>query len=178
MKNIHTIIDIILGISVLFSYSHFLVKKWNFTGSYKEHPLWFNLNKNSIQMIIIFQLCAMISFLIIYHHIFLSDKIKEGILFYDLFGTKFKNILIKIYFICSFLWSVFVFYGHNKNSIMYKTFSVICLVMVAICNILMIAGVFENNSSLLFILCSLILGIVHVLIDGIGWNAVYIKNSL
>lgn len=174
---INLIIDIILGFCVLLSYSHFLVKKWNFTGSYSDHPLWFNLNKNSIQVIIIIQLCAMISFLIIYHHIFLTDKIKEGILSYDLFGTKFKNILIKMYFICSFLWSVFVFYGHNKSSATYKLFSVICLIMVAICNILIIAGVFENNSSLLFILCSLILGIVHVLIDGIGWNAVYIKNS-
>lgn len=176
MKIIHTIIDIFLGLMVLFSYSHFLVKKWNFNGSYSEHPLWFNLHKNTINTIIVIQIMAMFSFMIIYYHIFVSKEIKKGILSYSVLNTQFKNVLIKFYFIFSFLWSMFVFYGHYKTSKIYKTFSVLSVIIVAICNILIIAGVFENNSSLPYILCSLILGIVHILIDGIGWNAVYIKN--
>jgi hypothetical protein len=73
MRFIHLVILLLLAISVLLTYYIYLVKDSN--KSYIDHPFWFDLNKDVISILMIFQILALIGNLFLTIALFLGSAI-------------------------------------------------------------------------------------------------------
>jgi len=162
---IQTIILAIFGFLVLVSYYFFLEDKNS--KNYLTSKYWYGLNPTIINILVVFQVFALIGFLTAVIS-WLIDSPKGGT-----FATSswiFFTIVL-IFFIFSALWS----YAVSKND---KILTILSLIIVAICSILMLAMSVEETEPRWFITLGLIfLCITTVLGDAIIWNANYIVKS-
>ena len=87
MKTFQLTILIFIGLVVLITYYFYLIKDSN-TG-YIDHPFWFGIPPNIVKMLIIFQIFAVIGFLITIIS-WIQDSPKKGIMYgNNLFYTLF-----------------------------------------------------------------------------------------
>lgn len=164
MRFIHLVISLLLAISVLLTYYIYLIKDNN--KSYIDHPFWFDLNKDVITILMIFQILAMIGFIIsISSWIIYPPKkgIMKGI---NLFLT------LVLFFASAIVWPIATYY----NCV---TLSVFNLILTAIASILLLAGSVEEEDVKWYrVMGLLFLCITTVIGDGVIWNANYIiKNK-
>jgi hypothetical protein len=154
----------IFGILVLISYYIYL-KDENST-SYLDNKYWFNLDKNIINILVFFQILAIIGFLTAIISWLITPP--NGGTFASSQWFLFSFILV--FFIFSAIWSFAVYYN-----IVY--FTILSLIIVAIMSILLLAISVEETTPRWYITLGLIfLCITTVLGDGIIWNANYIKQ--
>lgn len=158
----------ILAILVLVTYYFYLIK--DSTKGYIEHPFWFDMPPDVVKVLIIFQILAMIGFLVAIGSWLVTPPekgiMKGNMLFYTLC----------LFFISAILWPLATYYD-------YPITVVVSLILTAIASILLLAGTIEEENvqwyRVLGILC---LCITTVLADGVLWNANYIikkqKNSI
>ena len=161
--NVYEIILLcILGISVLVSYYVYL--RTDTQTNYFTHPFWFNMNQNVTKFLTVFQILAMIGFLIAIGS-WLIDPPKGGIM------ENYLFITLVVFFVSAAIWP---FATYNKI----EWLSVLSVVLTAISSILLLAGSIEEKHQRLLIVAGLtFLCITTVLGDAILWNANYIKNN-
>jgi hypothetical protein len=167
MNNAFIIILSILGISVLLSY-YIVLRPWqkDDTINYFNHPFWYGINSNIVKMLSIFQIFAVIGFLvgILY---WIKTPPQTGIMSnnYILFTV------LSVFLISAIFWPFATYYK-------IKWLVVLSLIITAICSILMLAGSIEDINAKWYIVLSFIfLCITTVLGDAVLWNANYIKKN-
>ena len=167
MENTHIIILALLGLSVLISY-YIVLGKWiKTTSNYSNHPFWFGLDKNVVNILIIFQILAVTGFLVGVGS-WLKNPPVGGIM-------SRQNALfltLAAFFISAALWPFTTYY--NKTIL-----TVLVLVITAISCILLLAGSVEETKPRWYIFLGfLFLCITTVLGDGVIWNAKYIISRI
>lgn len=162
MKLYQTIILIFLGLMVLLSYFTYL--KTNKDGNYFTHPFWFNMDKNTVKFLTIFQIFAIIGFIVAIGT-WLINPPKGGIM------EKYLFLTLVVFFISAAIWP---YATYNKI----RWLSVLAVIFTAISSIFLLAGSIEENKPRLIVLCGLLfLCITTVLGDAVLWNANYIKSN-
>lgn len=154
----------VLGILVLVTYYFYLLK--DSTKGYIDHPFWFDMSPDVVKVLIVFQILAMIGFLVAIGSWLVTPPekgiMKDNMLFYTLC----------LFLISAILWPLATYYD-------YPIAVVGSLILTAIASILLLAGTIEEENvqwyRVLGILC---LCITTVLGDGVLWNANYIKKKL
>ena len=171
MKNNHIIILAFLGILVLVSY-YIVLGKWVKTVSnYANHPFWFGLDNRVVNILIMFQILAVIGFLVGVGS-WLKNPPKSGIMSREFFGIDTLFLTIAIFFISAALWPLTTYY---KKTIL----TVLVLIITAISCILLLAGsVEETNPRWYIFLGFMFLCITTVLGDAVVWNAKYISQYI
>ena len=164
METLQLVILSLLSIVVLSSYYFYLIK--DSTTGYINHPFWFGMPPSTIKMAMVFQTFAIIGFLTTIIS-WIQYPPKEGIMYgNNLFYT------ISLFLISAAIWPVATQYKIHFLAI----FSII---LTAIASILLLAGTVEERKEDIKwykILGMLLLCIVTVLVDGVLWNANYIKQ--
>lgn len=152
-----------LGIIVLLVYYFYLFK--DSKSGYINHPFWFNLPEEIVQMLIVFQIFAVIGFLIAIGSWILTPP-QKGIM-----AGNMLVITVAVFLISAALWPVFTY--HDSPLL-----AVNSLIVGAIASILLLAGSIEEENVKLFrVLGLLCFCIVTVLGDGVIWNANYILKQ-
>lgn len=165
--------SIILGILIIFSYIYVFSKIKS--SNWLNHPLWLGISKNKVRLNTILIFLAAFSGLRIAYWGY-EKKINNGLLTYNK-GNMFHYIVIT-FLLGSLLWPWMLHFRNNKNKI-FDWFVCISLWIVAISTILLIAGVYENNNTPDDVFFSvLILGVVCVLMDGVGWTSRYFIQNI
>jgi len=164
-------ITILGGIIVLYSYYDQLGDKGK---SIYDNKYWLGIDKNIINFILPFMGLAVLGFLTFFIG-YLIKSPERGLLNYlDGWVTV---ILIGIFLGASIGWSYAVNKGIKKNASFASIFMTsFCLIMAAIAAILLLAGSFESENIVL-IVGMLFLAIQVVLMDGIGWNAIFLLQK-
>jgi hypothetical protein len=164
MRFIHLVILLLLAISVLLTYYIYLIKDSN--KSYIDHPFWFDLNKDVISILMIFQILAMIGFIVSITSWIIRPP-KKGIM-------KGINLFLTIVLFLgsAIMWPIATHY----NCVSLSVFN---LILTAIASILLLAGSIEEEDVQWYrVMGLLFLCITTVLGDGVIWNANYIiKNK-
>ena len=86
------------GIGVLVSY-YIVFGRW-ISGNYLKHPFWFGMDSKLIKMFIVFQVLAVIGFLIAFYHYYYSSA-SSGILSYK-YGL---SAILLLFFISAIVWA-------------------------------------------------------------------------
>jgi len=160
-----------LGLMVLVSYYVVLGKWIKTTSNYSNHPFWFGLDKNLVNILIMFQILAVIGFLVGVGS-WLKNPPIGGIMSKQLFGIDVLFLTIAVFFISATLWPFTTYY---KKTIL----TVLVLIITAISCILLLAGSVEETKPRLYIFLGfLFLCITTVLGDGVIWNAKYIISRI
>ena len=156
---------IFLALLVLLSYYTFLQTDEKYD-SYLNHPFWFGMSPTIIKMLMVFQAFAIIGFLTTIIN-WIQYPPKEGIMHdNNLFYT------ISLFLISAAIWPVATQYKIHFLAIS-------SIILTAIASILLLAGTVEERKEDIKwykILGMLLLCIVTVLVDGVLWNANYIKQ--
>ena len=152
------------GIGVFMSYLYTFA--YLQPGSYLTHPMWLKLPTAVIIPFIILQLLAALGFLIgIFNWIL--NKPTSGV-FKE--HTWLLTCVLCLFFIGAILWGPATYYE-------YRFVSTLSLILVALASIMLLAGAAEEKPIKPFPLFGLMaLCVVTVLVDGVIWNARYIKH--
>lgn len=164
MKLVQLSVLAVLGILVLVTYYFYLVK--DSTKGYTDHPFWFDIPPDFVKVLIVFQILAIIGFLVAIGSWLVTPPekgiMKDNMLFYTLC----------LFLISAILWPLATYYD-------YPIVVVGSLILTAIVSILLLAGTIEEENvkwyRVLGILC---LCVTTVLVDGVLWNANYIKKKV
>ena len=164
METLQLVVLSLLSIVVLSSYYFYLIK--DSTTGYINHPFWFGMSPTIIKMLMVFQAFAIIGFLTTIIN-WIQYPPKEGIMHdNNLFYT------ISLFLISAAIWPVATQYKIHFLAIS-------SIILTAIASILLLAGTVEERKEDIKwykILGMLLLCIVTVLVDGVLWNANYIKQ--
>ena len=164
METLQLVVLSLLSIVVLSSYYFYLIK--DSTTGYINHPFWFGMSPTIIKMLMVFQAFAIIGFLTTIIN-WIQYPPKEGIMHdNNLFYT------ISLFLISAAIWPVATQYKIHFLAI----FSII---LTAIASILLLVGTVEERKEDIKwykVLGMLSLCLVTVLVDGVLWNANYIKQ--
>jgi hypothetical protein len=164
METLQLVVLSLLSIVVLSSYYFYLIK--DSTTGYINHPFWFGMSPTIIKMLMVFQAFAIIGFLTTIIS-WIQYPPKEGIMHdNNLFYT------ISLFLISAAIWPVATQYKIHFLAIS-------SIILTAIASILLLAGTVEERKEDIKwykILGMLLLCIVTVLVDGVLWNANYIKQ--
>jgi hypothetical protein len=143
--------------------------------SYLDSPYWLGLKRSNTTVLVGLQVLAVIGY-IVWLVDLLSTPPTTGLL---------KSSWWQLVSMCTFLipwavWPYATYYAlQNPSNTSIVLLPCACLWLASLGVILMIGGTFQNESanprSLLGIL---LLGLVVVLVDGVGWSAVAIQQSL
>tara|TARA_B100001093_G_C26508603_1_gene876553 strand:- start:222 stop:746 length:525 start_codon:yes stop_codon:yes gene_type:complete len=153
------------GIGVLISY-YIVFGRW-IPGNYLQHPFWFGMDSKVIKMFIVFQVLAVIGFLIAFYYYY-YNSVSSGILSYK-YG--FSGILL-LFFISAIIWPFATYFN-------WGWLVVVSLITTAMATILFLAGAVEDKKGKWYIVLALIfLNITTVLGDAVSWNAHYILHKL
>ena len=164
METLQLITLIFLGLLVLITYYFYLIKDSD-TG-YINHPFWFGIPPNIVKLLIIFQIFAVIGFLITIIS-WIQYPPKKGIMY----GNNLVYTLI-LFLISATIWPIATYYKIHWLVIL-------SLITTAIASILLLAGTIEEQKEDIKwykVLGMLSLCLVTVLGDGVIWNANYIKK--
>jgi hypothetical protein len=164
MESLQLLVLSLLGVVVLLSYYFYLIK--DSTTGYINHPFWFGMSPSIIKMLMVFQAFAIIGFLTTIIS-WIQYPPKEGIMYgNNLFYT------ISLFLLSAALWPV-----ATQYKIHFLTVSSIML--TAIASVLLLAGTIEERKEDIKwykVLGMLSLCLVTVLVDGVLWNANYIRQ--
>ena len=161
------LILIFLALSVLISYYIVFVKLMPSSKPYNKHEFWFGMNSKFINFIIVFQILAALGFLISVINWFIKPP-TDGILSHN----NILFIILSVFLIGSIGWPFLVYFKKH-------IWVVISLILVAIASIVLLAGSVEDKNPRLHIMISMLfLCLITVLVDGVMWNATYIKSLL
>lgn len=156
-------ISCVLGIIVLIVYYFYLIK--DSQSNYLSHPYWFDLPQDVIKMLIVFQVFAMIGFIVAVGSWIITPP-QKGIM-----SGHMVFITVAVFLISAALWPITTYYE-------YPFLVVTSLVVTAIASILLLAGsIEEENVQLYRVIALLFLCITTVLGDGVLWNANYILKQ-
>jgi hypothetical protein len=149
-----------LGIIVLSVYYLYLIK--DSQADYLTHPFWFDLPKEIVQMLVVFQFFAVIGFIVAIGSWILTPP-QKGIM-----AGNMLFLTVAVFLLSAALWPIVTY--HN-----YPVLVVISLIITAVASILLLAGSIEEENVKLFrVLGLLCLCIVTVVADAVMWNANYI----
>lgn len=166
-----------LGIFLVISYAIILFNALgNYeiegSGSYLDSPYWLTTPRDTRIMIIVFQLLAGVGYL--YWILWTASKNDfTGPLQYRY--TKFY--VVTIFISSSALWPYFAYKYLVRPTIYRSIYASVPLWISALSVILMLAFTFETHANLLPTLSILLLSVVVVLFDGIGWSALCIQEA-
>ena len=160
MESVQLSVLVILGILVLVTYYFYLLK--DSTKGYLDHPFWFDTPQDVVKVLIVFQILAVIGFIVAIGSWLVTPPktgiMKDNMLFFTLC----------LFLISAIIWPLATYYD-------YPVTVVVSLILTAIASILLLAGTIEEENvqwyRVLGILC---LCITTVLGDGVLWNANYI----
>ena len=165
------IIFLVFGILVLGSYGLIVqdVYKKNNSDAY-----WLMSPKQRVPFYF-FAIQAMAGFLIVMtHYLKKRNRPNTGLLKH---GRVLEYVVAGI-LIFSMLWSIFVYLSVNRQKAHYRALCSFSLIAVAIFSILLLAGIFEDTDSSPFVRGGVLyFATVAVLVDCVGWNAVFIQNA-
>ena len=154
-----------LGLGVLGSYIP-IVK------DFKQHDYWVGIPPALQTTFYVFWVLAALGFLwYVASHLFFTQKDDRGLFAY---GAWIRPLLIGIMLIGSILWSVFVWGHFNKQ--WNKGWTVLSLIVVALCTILLLAGEAEANAPWHRILGLMCFAMTTILIDSVMWNAKFLLS--
>lgn len=152
-----------LGIIVLTVYYFYILK--DSQSGYFTHPFWFDLPQEVIQMLLVFQLLAVIGFIVAIGSWIMSPP-QKGIM-----AGNMLFLTVAVFLLSAALWPIVTYHK-------YPILVVVSLIITAIASILLLAGsIEEENVKLYRVLGLLCLCIVTVLADGVVWNANYILKQ-
>ena len=155
---------ILFGIGVILAYVFSMKGKG--TGSYLSHPYWLGIPKGVVTMLTVFQCLAALGFLI---------AIGTWIIFPPIGGIASEGNLawlVGLFIAFAIVWPIALRYEVHWLVI-------VSLVGTAAGSILLLAGALEEDIPRWWVILGLLLlNLVTVLCDGVGWNAVYIKGLM
>ena len=161
MNTLQLVILFISAISVLVSYYVFLQSE---NIGYLNHPFWFGMPENIVNLLIFFIICAIIGFIGSVGS-WLIQPPTTGIL-----GNYLFYILL-LFFISAAIWPIVTYYNYGLLTV----FSLICTAIASI--LLLVGSIEEENQQVLRVLGLICLCITTVLGDGVVWNTNYIKKN-
>ena len=164
-------ITCVLGLIVLLSYIP--IAKEQLSGKY---DYWLGLSQNIQYVLYPLMFLAAIGFVTFIVQYLINNNFTTGLFSYNKFIVP---ILIGILLVASIGWSICVMYYVRRPSTILKTFTSICLIVVAICSLLLLAGYTESQNPKWYVILGLIaFCVVTVLNDGIIWNSKMLTQKL
>ena len=175
------LIQILFGVAIMTSYGLVLVNVGNnfpidglVSTSYIESPYWLGMQRGTIVGIIVMQILAAIGYFVWFFWL-INTEVFIGLLRYN----WIKTLQIVILLLSSTIWPYTAYlYMLKPTSVTRAIVSSSFLWMAAFSVILMIGTTFEARAPVAPTLGILFLGNVVILVDGIGWSAIAIYNSL
>ena len=166
MLNIYKLsILCVLGLLVLVSYYIVFAKLYKSNKSYINHEFWFDIDRTIVKMLVIFQVLAVVGFMISVPSLIIHVP-ESGIL------SRYLFSVLCLFLVSAIVWPYATYY---KQSVIVVG-SLIC---TAIASILLLAGSVEDKRPKWYIVFGLILlSIVTVLGDAVIWNSNYIFKKL
>ena len=166
-----------LGCLVLVSYVIVIadVFKWfrlpQTSGSYFESPYWVGMPPDYGMLTTVCQVLAVVGLLGWFSW-------RSTLSPTDTIVThKMADASVYVLIISSLLWPYLTYFALRHGHILYKTLSVISLVVTAISSIVMLAFTFEQRAPLPYLIGMLVFCIVTVLIDGVGWSVMFLSQN-
>ena len=165
-------ITCVLGLIVLLSYIP--IAKEQLAGKY---DYWVGFSQNIQYMLYPLMGLAAIGFVtFIIQYLLNNNNFTSGLFSYHKFIVP---ILVGILLLASICWSICVMYYVRQPSIILKTLTSICLIVVAICSVLLLAGYTESQNPKWYVILGLIaFCVVTVLNDGVIWNSKMLTQKL
>lgn len=160
MNILETVIVTVLAIGVVISYKLYLTDNAN---TYLTSKFWYGIPKNIVIVILVFQILAVIGFIITLVSWFINPPVK-GML------SKYLFPILVVFFVSAILWSLSIHYNISW-------LTVVSLVFTALSSILMLVGSMQEKKPRIHIVLGLLfLCIVTVLCDAVLWNAAFLTK--
>jgi hypothetical protein len=172
----------LIGFGVLTSYflvfgnvsNMFSLDDYGTTYSYITSPYWMGTSTNNVYSIIVFQLLAVVGYIVWLFWVCSETNFETSLLRY----RWSRALIMSLNLIGSVLWPYTTYYYLLSPNLGRALLTCSTLWLSSVCVILMIAGTFEANAPPYATSGILILGTVVVLADGVGWASRCIQNAL
>lgn len=153
----------ILGMIVLGVYYFTLIK--DSKADYFSHPFWFDLPKEVIYLLVVFQIFAVIGFIVAIGSWMITPP-KKGIM-----SGMMLFITVAVFLLSAALWPLAAYFE-------LPIIVVMSLIITGLASILLLAGsIEEENVQLYRVIALLFLCVTTVLGDAVLWNANYILKQ-
>lgn len=153
----------LLGIMVLVAY-YVCFTKLQSPAPYHLHSMWFDMPMSYRYLCIVFQVMAIVGFLLFCVYYVQQDAARGLFTYLD---GHMTTILVATFLLASIAWPIF-------TTVHMPNLSVTSLVVAAMACMLLLAGAVEDRVPIHIIISIMVLCIVVVLQDGVMWNANYI----
>lgn len=154
------------GMLVLYSYWFVFIHRKRIDGvkpvPYHQNPAWLGLNTKVVNLFIIFQILAVIGFII---GITMWTFQEESLQHRTFLGID-VIVLLSLFYISAMLWAPSLYYKYR--------YAVVLALVVTACASMGLLGVAIRNDNPTCIVSWIFLCIVTVLIDAVIWNHYYI----
>jgi len=161
-------VAVVLGLGVLASYVPVV-------RDYRNHDYWVGFSKDTVRVYYALQVLAAAGFLTFLFSYCLGESAQEGLLKHPAVAPTLTAVLL----LAAIGWGLAIYAYFQRPSAALKAVVSLCLVVTAVCSILLLAGYVESDSSNWYATLGLLLFcVVTVLADGVAWNARFIRTVL